>query len=198
VAHSIQRFVERVKEAQVELVHDAREQQRQWNYTLHRGRVWFDRETRELHRQFRQSIPSFLREANLLSILTAPFIYGLGIPLVVLDVAVTVYQWICFPVYGIARVPRRRYFQIDRYKLGYLNAIEKANCTYCSYANGLLAYVREIAARTEQYWCPIKHARAIPTPHTHYHLFFDYGDAKSWRKDLPSVRRALEPGSSKK
>ena len=32
------------------------------------------------------------------------------------------------------------------------------------YANGLMAYVREVAARTEQCWYPIKRARAIPAP----------------------------------
>jgi hypothetical protein len=39
-------------------------------------------------------------------------------------------------------------------------AIEKINCAYCSYANGAIASVREMASRTEIYWCPIKHAAA--------------------------------------
>ena len=108
-----------------------------------------------------------------------------------LDTWVTIYQWVCFPIYGIARVPRRHYFVIDRHKLAYLNAIEKVNCTFCSYANGLLAYVREVAARTEQYWCPIKHARPLAVPHTRYHLFFDYGDAEGYRRGLVTLRRTL-------
>ena len=115
-----------------------------------------------------------------------------------LDVWVTLYQWVCFPIYGIAQVPRRRYFVIDRHKLAYLNGIEKANCVYCGYANGVIAYVREIAARTEQYWCPIRHARAIPTPHTRYQLFFDYGDAKAYRHELPRLQRALRPSHTRK
>jgi hypothetical protein len=94
-------------------------------------------------------------------------------------------------LYGIACVPRRGYFIIDRHKLSYLNVLEKLNCDYCSYANGLLAYVREIAARTEQYWCPIKHARAIHHPHPHYHNFVDYGDASGYRSELITLRRAL-------
>jgi hypothetical protein len=104
---------------------------------------------------------------------------------------ITAYQWLCFPVYGIPRVRRTRYFVIDRHKLAYLNAIEKANCVYCGYANGLLAYVREVAARTEQYWCPIKHARQIPAPHHRYQRFFDYGDAAGYRHGLPRMRTAL-------
>ena len=35
------------------------------------------------------------------------------------------------------------------------------NCIYRSYANGLCSYVTEVAARTEQHWCPIKHARRL-------------------------------------
>jgi len=60
-----------------------------------------------------------------------------------------------------------------------------------SIATGLLAYVREVAARTEQYWCPIKHARAAPAPHGHYQQFLDYGDARGYRRELPAIRRAL-------
>jgi hypothetical protein len=63
-----------------------------------------------------------------------------------------------------------------------LNALEKLNCVYCSYANGLIAYVREIAGRTEQYWCPIKHARRVIGAHPHYAQFQDYGDAAAFRK----------------
>ena len=103
----------------------------------------------------------------------------------------TLYQSICFRIYGISRVPRRRYFAVDRHKLAYLNGIERLHCTFCSYANGLIAYVREVAARTEQYWCPIKHARAIPAPHGRYHLFFEYGDAERYRGDLEPLRDTL-------
>lgn len=105
---------------------------------------------RYAHRHFKQGILSFLREGSLLNLLTAPFIYSLLLPLALLDVCVTSYQWLCFPIYGICRVPRREYFVIDRHRLAYLNGIEKMNCTFCSYANGVVAYVREIAARTER------------------------------------------------
>jgi len=101
---------------------------------------------------------------------------------------------VCFPIYGISRVHRRAYFAIDRRQLAYLNGIEKINCTFCSYANGFIAYTREVAARTEQYWCPIKHARAIRAPHARYQLFFDYGDAEGYRHQLGALRRTLGTG----
>ena len=86
---------------------------------------------------------------------------------------------------------RGAYFAIDRHKLAYLNGIEKANCMYCSYANGVIAYVREVAACTEEYWCPIKHARPVPGAHAHYRRFFDYGDAPGYRRGLAPLRRRL-------
>jgi len=49
---------------------------------------------------------------------------------------ITVYQSVCFPIYGVARVKRSDYLAFDRGQLAYLNAIEKFNCVYCSYGNG--------------------------------------------------------------
>jgi hypothetical protein len=187
----VERIVERLRDAEEDLKREVDEQQRRWQYQVHRGRVWFDQELRDTHRHLKQSIPAYIREGSLLSLLTAPVIYSLIVPLVVLDVWTTVYQWVCFPIYGVPRVARREYFVIDRHKLAYLNGIEKVNCTFCSYANGLIAYIREVAACTEQYWCPIKHARAVPTPHQRYHFFFDYGDATGYRRELPALRHSL-------
>ena len=144
-------------------------------------------------RAFRQSIPAFIRESSVAALLTTPVIYSVLPVFLVLDLWVTLYQWICFPVYGIARVPRRRYFVVDRHRLGYLNGIEKVNCVYCGYANGVVAYVREVTSRTEQYWCPIKHARPVPSPHSRYRRFFDYGDGRAYRRDLRRLRRDLRP-----
>ncbi|MGE0813307.1 MAG: hypothetical protein AB7O28_07710 [Vicinamibacterales bacterium] len=186
-----ERTARRLHALRRDLARGARQQRRRWRYRVRRGRVEFDREMRELHARFRQGLPEYLMGAQPLSLLTAPVIYSLLVPLAFLDLWVWLYQWICFPAYGIARVPRAPYFSLDRHRLRYLNAIEKANCTFCTYANGLFAYVREVAARTEQYWCPIKHARPVPAPHGRYHRFFDYGDAAAYRHDLPWQRRSL-------
>ncbi|MDO8678203.1 MAG: hypothetical protein Q7R30_06520 [Acidobacteriota bacterium] len=87
---------------------------------------------------------------------------------------------------------RRACFAIDRHKLAYLNAFEKFNCLFCRYANGLIACVGEVAARTEQYWCPIRHARRTRQPHQHYDAFVDYGDSAAYRRQLPRLRAALK------
>jgi len=187
----VERIVERLRDAEDDLRGEVEEQRQRWQYQVHRRRVWFDKELQEAHRRFRQGIPAYIREGSVLSLLSAPLIYSLIVPLALLDAWVTVYQWMCFPVYGIPRVSRREFIVIDRHTLAYLNGIEKVSCTFCGYANGLIAYVREVAARTEQYWCPIKHARAIPAPHPRYHVFVDYGDARGYRQELAALRRTL-------
>ncbi|RPI55571.1 MAG: hypothetical protein EHM55_07490 [Acidobacteria bacterium] len=163
-----------------------------WRYRVEAGRVRFEREVREMHRRLRQGIPRFLRESSLLNVATAPIIYAMILPIALLDLSMTMFQAICFRAYGIARVKRSAYIVIDRQHLAYLNAIEKLNCVYCGYANGVFAYVREIAGRTEQYWCPIRHAKRVRAPHTHYRQFVDYGDAEGYRRRLIRLRSDLQ------
>jgi len=71
----------------------------------------------------------------------------------------------------IPGVRRKDYLVFDRGRLVYLNTIEKIGCIYCSYANGLPAMITEIAARTEQHFWPIKHARRLPQTHSRYGEF---------------------------
>ena len=144
----------------------------------------------------RQSLVAYMHEASTASVLTAPVVYSLIVPLGLLDLWTTLYQLVCFPVYGVPRVARRPYFVLDRSRLAYLNGIEKTNCLFCSYANGLVGYVREVAARTEQYWCPIKHAGNVIAPHARYPLFVEYGDAEAYRRDLSVLRESLQGDAS--
>jgi len=154
-------------------------------------RVRFEHEVLEQQRRFKTGLWSYVFSAKLSTALTAPIIYAVFFPMVLLDVAVTLYQTICFPVYGIARVKRSDYFVFDRSHLAYLNLLEKFNCAYCSYGNGLMAYAREVVARTEQYWCPIKHARKIMAAHPYYTGFVDFGDAESYQRELETLRTEL-------
>jgi hypothetical protein len=162
-----------------------------WRYRIEAGRVRFEREARKAHARLKQRIPPFLRDSSPLNILSAPVVYSLIVPIALLDLWISAYQRICFPMYGIARVKRSAYIVIDRHHLAYLNGIEKANCVFCGYANGVFAYVREIAARTEQYWCPIRHAKGIRAPHAHYQRFVEFGDAEGYRRRLPVLRAEL-------
>lgn len=137
------------------------------------------------------------RERRSRHILSAPFIYGMVIPLVILDVFLEAYHRVCFPLYGIPRLDRSHYIRIDRHKLAYLRGFEKVNCTYCGYANGLLRYATIIAAETERYWCGIKHS---PTKNfvepKHHRDFLPYGDEDALVKFISREDFFQEEGDS--
>lgn len=180
------------KEVEAEWETQLAEQRERFRYRLHRGKVRFERDVRELQRRYRIGLFKYITGARIGYVLSAPLIYGLIVPLVFLDLAVTLYQHVCFRIYQIPLVRRRDHIVVDRQHLAYLNGIEKLNCIYCGYANGLIAYAREIAGRTEQFWCPIKHARRSADPHDHFEGFFDYGDAEAYRASLADMRGKLK------
>ena len=95
---------------------------------------------------------------NLARFLSGPLVW-LPLPVfILLDILISIYQAVCFPIYGINKVKRSTYILIlDRNKLQYLTPFQKLGCMYCGYANGLLVYLKEIAGLTEKYWCGIMH-----------------------------------------
>lgn len=170
------------------LIHD---QQVEFNYRIEGTKVLFEKNIRKAQRELKTGFFRFIRESQPRNVVTAPFIYSVIIPLVILDIWITLYQAICFPLYRVPKVCRSRYIIIDRHSLSYLNSIEKLNCVYCGYAGGVFAYAREISARTEQYWCPIKHARKILDPHRRYAYFDDFGQGEEYRETSKRLREEL-------
>lgn len=154
-------------------------------------RVEFERSVRKAHRKLKKNFFRWLVTNRPQNLITGPIIYGMAFPMMALDLLVSCYQWVCFPIYGIERVRRRDYFVFDRHHLGYLNFIEKFHCAYCEYGNGLMAYMAEILARTEEYFCPIKHAHKMLGTHSRYKRFLDYGDAADYEKKLEAFRVGL-------
>ena len=187
------KIAELERELEHEFEREIEEARRKLQYSIEKGKIAFEREARALHKKLRQGVVTFLWEAPVASLLVAPVIYSLIVPFALLDCWLWLYQAVCFPVYGIAKVDRSRYVFLDRGHLQYLNWIERLNCNYCGYANGLIAYVREIASRTEQYFCPIKHAHRWARPHSRYHEFLDFGDAPAYKRKLAKLRAELRP-----
>jgi hypothetical protein len=184
IAHDIVRL-------QAELDREIERRRTALGWSLKAGLVHFEQGLVNEQLKLRLSVGRFLARSSLATIATAPVIYSLILPILLLDLWATVYQAICFRAYRIPRVRRADHIHIDRGQLAYLNWVEALNCRYCSYANGVVAYVREIASRTEQYWCPIKHALKISDPHQRYYQFLEYGDAEGYRGRLEQLREAL-------
>lgn len=185
---NIASLVERIKSLEAELEQELYAQFEDFSCEITKKKE----ELRAIYKQDRQGIFSYLIHAPLLHILSVPIVWACLIPAFFLDIFVSLFQAICFPIYKITKVKRSDYIIIDRHKLGYLNIIEKANCWYCSYFNGLLGYVSEISGRTEQFWCPIRHASRTKNMHKYYKDFAKYGDSKSFRQNQPELRKKLD------
>jgi hypothetical protein len=111
---------------------------------------------------------------------TMPVIYALILPIAFLDLMVSVYQRICFPVYGIPLVKRGSFVRIRRKGLESLNIVDRLNCHYCAYCNGILRYAQKIASETEKMWCPIRHKLGKGFIEPAYHRDF----AENGRKEV--------------
>jgi len=181
-------LLDKIKVLETELIEELQKQEEEFSYEIRKRRVYFEENVIVRHKEYVKRLFNYITDAPLKHILSAPFVWICIIPSLLMDVTISLYQAVCFPLYGIPKVNRQDYIVFDRQYLHYLNLIEKINCAYCSYANGLLAYLQEIAARTEQFWCPIKHAKRIKTLHSRYQRFFSYGDAQKYRSQVDSVR----------
>ena len=181
----------RIRLLQEEIEQEIKRRRAELHADFEDRRIRFEREIVEQQRRFKAGLLAYIFGAELRHAVSAPIIYALIFPLLLLDLFVSLYQFICFPLYRIPYVRRRDHFVFDRTHLAYLNLLEKFNCAYCSYGNGLASYLLEIIGRTEQYWCPIKHARRVMQAHPYYDGFADYGDAEGYRSELQTLRAAL-------
>ncbi|MGV8162498.1 MAG: hypothetical protein ACP5N2_04175 [Candidatus Nanoarchaeia archaeon] len=68
--------------------------------------------------------------------------------------------------------------------------MDKFNCLYCSYANGLAHYFTAIAGETEKYWCGIKHNEVdgFKSP-SHHKDFVKYGDEKEFKEKYCKLKK---------
>ena len=182
-------LLNKIKTLEEELIEELQKQQEEFSYEIRKHQIYFEKNIILRHKHYAKALLRYLRDAPLKHVITAPIVWSCLLPALILDASVSLYQAVCFPVYGIPKVSRQDYIVFDRQYLNYLNLIEKLNCAYCSYFNGLIAYIQEIAARTEQFWCPIKHARRIKNLHSRYRKFISYGNAEIYRNRIESIRR---------
>lgn len=176
---------------EVDLRNAVQEQESKMFFHIKGKRVEFERSVREAHRKLKTGFFHWLVTYRPQNLITGPIIYAMVFPLLMLDLCVSFYQFTCFPIYGITKVRRSDYIVFDRHQLAYLNFVEKFHCTYCAYGSGLMGYMSEILARTESYFCPIKHAHKVLGTHSHYNRFLDYGDAADYETRLEQFRVAL-------
>jgi hypothetical protein len=185
-------LMEKLRSVEAEIETELTKRREELRFRIENRRIIFAEEVLRVQRAIKTRASRYFIDANPLMILSAPVIYSLIVPVALIDLWVMAYQAICFPICKIPRVRRRDYLVFDRHHLAYLNIIEKINCAYCSYCNGAIAFIREVASRTEVYWCPIKHARRVLGPHPHYQGFADFGDAEGFREKLAQMKDGVK------
>jgi len=187
----VKQILDQIGQLEDELNAALEEQQSKLRYQFDGRRVVFEQAIKDAHQRLKMGVFRWFLTVRPQNYLTMPVIYGAAIPIVLFDLSVSLYQAICFPVYGIPKVKRADYIVFDHQHLAYLNFFEKGHCLYCSYAVGMLAYTSEIISRTEQYFCPIKHARKVLASNSRYVDFLDYGDGQDFHLKLEEFRTAL-------
>lgn len=187
----IQHILNQINELEAEMQAELNQQKEKLLYQIQGKRIEFEKAIRAKHRQMKTGLIRWFLTVRPLNYLTAPVIYGMAVPMLIFDVCIMFYQLTCFPIYRIPQVKRSDYFSYDHRHLAYLNMIEKFHCLYCSYANGLMAFASEVVGRTEQYFCPIKHAHRLHATHRRAQYFLEYGDAEELHRKFEELRNAL-------
>lgn len=187
----IQQLLDQITTLEDELRTALSEQPSSVFFQIKGKRVEFEQSIKETHRRLKQNFFRWLVSGRPKNLITGPIIYAMIVPLLITDLFITFYQFTCFPIYGIKKVKRSDYIIFDRQHLNYLNFIERFHCSYCAYGAGMIAYISEIVGRTEQYFCPIKHARKILGTHSRYAHFLEYGEADNYEAKLEAIRVAL-------
>jgi len=190
--NNIQDIVTEIEKLKEKLKKEIAEQEEHIAYEIHHGRVHFSDETLKNQKEKITHLFKFLKDAPILHILSAPIVYMMIVPAVILDVFLFIYVAVIFPIYKFPKIKRSEYIVFDRHYLGYLNFIEKLNCLYCSYFNGLMNYTAAVAARSELYFCPIKHAKKIAYTHEHYYDFIPYSDVSDYQNKLKECQEKAQ------
>jgi len=110
---------------------------KKYHYRIYKKKVIFTKEAKKENKKWKDSLlKEFLwGNMNLRFIISMPFIYGMIIPAIILDIFLFIYQQTAFRLYEIPLVRRKDYIFYDKRFLSYLNLIEKFHCLYCSYVN---------------------------------------------------------------
>ncbi len=184
----IEAILSQIKELENQLIEEFKKKEEKFFYKIENEKAKFEQRVILDGKSKIISSLKYLSSFPVIVIVTIPFIWAMIIPIILTDIFVTIFQAVCFPIYKIPKVKRKEYVIMDRYNLFYLDKVEQINCWYCEYFNGVVAYVREVAARTEQFWCPIKHSKSLKEKHSRYDNFFDFGDYEKYRKELETKR----------
>jgi len=192
MSNRIREMILEIEDLKEKLQAEIAQQEENIDYEIKNGYVRFENEVFSRQKENMKHLMVWFREIPLIQLFSAPIVYGMLLPALLLDLLLFVYTYVVGRVFKITFAHRKDYIVYDRHYLGYLNIVEKFNCLYCAYFNGLMQYSAAVAGRTELYFCPIKHAKKIAYTHHFYNDFFMYGDGDKYPKRLERLREASQ------
>jgi len=192
MSEKIKKIIEEIAALEEKLKIELEEQEHHVSYEIQNGHVLFEKDILASQKEKMQKIIAYLKDVPFLHLISSPLIYFMILPAMIFDVMLFFYQQVIFRIYKFEFIKRSEYIVFDRHYLAYLNPIEKINCLYCSYFNGLMHYASEISAKTELYFCPIKHAKKVAYKHRYYKDFLIYGDENDFQEKLQQLRETMQ------
>jgi len=188
----ITQILEDIRAKREELSKEYEKLKKKYDFSEIKGKIKFSEAAKKYQKRFKIPLPKYLSTPHFRHFVSMPFIYGMIVPAIFLDICLFIYQQTAIRLYGILLVKRSDYIQFDRKHLSYLNLMQKIHCLYCSYVNGLFQYGVEVAGRTEKYWCPIKSARRKAGMHNWEEYFADFGDPAEFKKKFNSNKEFFQ------
>lgn len=140
----ISKLYREIKEKRDELFIEIEKMKEKYDFDYIKGKIVFSKKQKEENKKEKLPTYRYMLGAQIRHIISMPFIYGMIVPALFLDIFLFVYQQTCFRLYRIPLVKRKDYITAERKHLDYLNWIQKINCLYCSYVNGIFSYAVEI------------------------------------------------------
>jgi len=189
MSDKIKEMIEEIEAMKEKLGEEISQHEKDISYEIQNGYVRFEKEVLDKQKKNMKNLLVWFRDIPLLHLLVSPLVYAMIIPAIFFDIILFVYQQVIFRIFKFKFIKRSDYILFDRQYLAYLNSIEKLNCLYCTYFNGLMQYAAAIAGRTELYFCPIKHAKKVAYKHDYYDKFFSYGDEEKYQEKLETLRK---------
>ena len=190
---SIKDILEKINKLNRQLSEKYNQLAEKYGFSSAGRRIVFLQEFRKRNKKFKIPTWKYVIPQNIRHLLSMPFIYMMIVPVVILDIFVTIYHLVAFSLYHIPKLKRRDFIVYDRQFLDYLNWIQKIHCLYCTYVNGIFAYAVEVGARTERYWCPVKAAHKPKFHHDWYSEFADYGNPEEWKEKFNDEQCFIAP-----
>lgn len=190
--NKIEKLLQEIREKREELWAEYEKLKEKYGYVIEKWKIRFSEEMKKRNRFYKKSVWDSIFSARVREVLSMPFIYMMIVPAIILDIFLFVYQNTALRLYKVPLVKRSEYIIFERRHLDYLNWIQKINCLYCSYVNGLFSYAVEVAGRTEKYWCPIKYASRKKWWHDWEEYFADYGDPEKFKEVFTSLKEFEE------